>query len=264
MASGQVVSHRKIELQSPEDLRYLLDNATRAAREKIDLNFPPSAAPADGEDDGLRRRVEELALEFVQSTFSLAAQNITVNGLDPPSSLTESLSEQPEEYEPFDGRLATKLQSLYATLESHSHSVAALRREAPANAAAAWRESFAGEMDEDDAAFERARARIAQLRPQGADTNEMDGTKVEEGTLGAGVASDTLPPPPPLDWQSLLQDEGSGLLLRREEIEKTWGISLEELEALKGTLPGTAAKLERAKAVAEYLDGPSHADSGSR
>jgi kinetochor protein Mis14/NSL1 len=52
---------RKIELQSPEDLRYLVDNVSRAAREKIDLHLPPNAAP-EGED-ALRRRVEELVQE---------------------------------------------------------------------------------------------------------------------------------------------------------------------------------------------------------
>ena len=57
--------HRKIELQSPEDLRYLMDNVSRRAREKIDLNLPPSAAP-EGED-ALRRRVEELVHEVSTS-----------------------------------------------------------------------------------------------------------------------------------------------------------------------------------------------------
>ncbi|KAK5295726.1 hypothetical protein LTR16_000709, partial [Cryomyces antarcticus] len=51
-------AHRKIELQSPSDLSYLVQNVSRAARQKIDLHLPPSAAP-EGED-ALRRRVEEL------------------------------------------------------------------------------------------------------------------------------------------------------------------------------------------------------------
>ena len=52
-------THRKIELQSPADLNFLKANATRAAREKIDLHFPPSAAPTTG-DDAMKKRVEEL------------------------------------------------------------------------------------------------------------------------------------------------------------------------------------------------------------
>ncbi len=46
--------HRKIELQSPDDLQYLVSNIRRAANEKIDRDLPPM----EGEDE-LRRRVEE-------------------------------------------------------------------------------------------------------------------------------------------------------------------------------------------------------------
>lgn len=50
--------HRKVELQSPADLTYLIANVSRAAREKLDKHLPPNAAP-DGEDV-MRKRVEEL------------------------------------------------------------------------------------------------------------------------------------------------------------------------------------------------------------
>ncbi len=50
--------YRKIDLQSPSDLTYLVDNIKHAAKEKIDLAIPPSAAP-DGED-AYRTKVEEL------------------------------------------------------------------------------------------------------------------------------------------------------------------------------------------------------------
>lgn len=52
-------AHRRIELQAPADLAYLMNNATRAARAKLDLHFPPSAAPESG-DDAMKKRVEEL------------------------------------------------------------------------------------------------------------------------------------------------------------------------------------------------------------
>lgn len=51
---------RKIEVQSPDDIRFLLDNLSRAAREKIDLHLPPGTAERD---DGLRKRVEEMVFE---------------------------------------------------------------------------------------------------------------------------------------------------------------------------------------------------------
>jgi len=47
--------YRKIELQSPDDLQYLISNVRRAANEKIDKDLPP----IEGEDR-MRRRVEEL------------------------------------------------------------------------------------------------------------------------------------------------------------------------------------------------------------
>ena len=47
--------HRKIELQSPDDLQYLVSNVRRAANEKIDKDLPP----IEGEDK-MRQRVEEL------------------------------------------------------------------------------------------------------------------------------------------------------------------------------------------------------------
>ena len=50
--------HRKIELQEQDDLCYLLNNARRRARERIDLALPP----IEGED-ALRTRVEELVYQ---------------------------------------------------------------------------------------------------------------------------------------------------------------------------------------------------------
>lgn len=49
---------RKIELQSPDDLQYLISNVRRAANEKIDKDLPP----IEGEDK-MRERVEELVNE---------------------------------------------------------------------------------------------------------------------------------------------------------------------------------------------------------
>jgi kinetochor protein Mis14/NSL1 len=52
---------RKIELQAPEDLTYLLANVRRAAAERINEAFPPVEG-ADGEDE-LRNRIERLVEE---------------------------------------------------------------------------------------------------------------------------------------------------------------------------------------------------------
>ena len=55
------VHHRKIDLQSPSDLTFLLNNIKAAAREKLDLAIPLAAMPEG--DDAYRSRVEELVQE---------------------------------------------------------------------------------------------------------------------------------------------------------------------------------------------------------
>lgn len=58
-------AHRKIELQSPEDLTFLINNVRRAAEEHINAAFPP----VDGQDDAgagedeLRVRIEKLVAD---------------------------------------------------------------------------------------------------------------------------------------------------------------------------------------------------------
>ena len=73
-------AHRKVELQSPADLTYIIAKVTAAAREKIDRHLPPDAAP-EGED-AMRQRVEELVDEYVRGTFAAAKENVSINGMD--------------------------------------------------------------------------------------------------------------------------------------------------------------------------------------
>ena len=75
-------THRKIELQSPLDLTYLHQNPPLCAREKLDLHFPPSAAPASASDDVLKSRVEELVSQYLRKVFEDAKSNLAINGLE--------------------------------------------------------------------------------------------------------------------------------------------------------------------------------------
>jgi kinetochor protein Mis14/NSL1 len=75
-------THRKIELQSPLDLSYLINNAHVAARQKLDLHFPPSAAPAQDADDVMKARVDELVQEYIARVFEGVSGNLAVNGLE--------------------------------------------------------------------------------------------------------------------------------------------------------------------------------------
>lgn len=93
--------HRKIELQSLADLTYLQQNLATAAREKLDLHFPPqhsTSAPAEvinlggppiqeqaekePDEDPLRRNVRLLIDSFLQQTFTSASHSLSINGID--------------------------------------------------------------------------------------------------------------------------------------------------------------------------------------
>jgi len=55
-------SSRKIELQAPEDLTYLINNVRCAAADSINAAFPPVEG-ADGQEDELRVRIEQMVNE---------------------------------------------------------------------------------------------------------------------------------------------------------------------------------------------------------
>ncbi len=75
MDSVTAAAYRKIELQSPEDFAYLVDNVRRAAAESVDAAFPPVDGDRGGgaaaKDDDLHLRIEELVNEV--SSFKFGA-----------------------------------------------------------------------------------------------------------------------------------------------------------------------------------------------
>lgn len=109
-------AHRKIELQSPEDLTFLINNVRRAAEEHINAAFPPVDDTQDDGADELRVRIEKLVADvcllaarphqgqikrhikkkkrltyrafssnkqqYISQTFTLAAPNLSINGFD--------------------------------------------------------------------------------------------------------------------------------------------------------------------------------------
>lgn len=66
-------AHRKIELQSPEDLTFLINNVRRAATEHVTAAFPPVEGQDDAEEDELRVRIEKLVddVRAVPSSYPL-------------------------------------------------------------------------------------------------------------------------------------------------------------------------------------------------
>ncbi|THW16707.1 hypothetical protein D6D23_08427 [Aureobasidium pullulans] len=144
-AKTMETTHRKIELQSPLDLIYLRNNTTSTAREKLDLHFPPSAAPESASDDVLRSRVEELVQQYISKVFENAGPNLAVNGLE---------GKEMEE------AMRTKLLNLSAKIENLTLQLANLRRTAPAQAAA----SYAATLEKEEKEFEEARQRAEEQR----------------------------------------------------------------------------------------------------
>lgn len=65
-------AHRKIELQSPDDLRYLIINVTRAAQAKLDTHFPPDAEHSTTTTSSARQKAETL----IQAVLSLLSTRV--------------------------------------------------------------------------------------------------------------------------------------------------------------------------------------------
>ncbi|KAE9985946.1 hypothetical protein BLS_002968 [Venturia inaequalis] len=205
---------RKIELQSPADLSHLQTLSQRAARQKINVAFPPAAQ--EGGEDELRKRVEALVAAYVDQVFRGLKSNILVNGVE----VTDSgdgrggVREVTEEFEPLDTRLAERIRLLEEQKEKLTEKVADLRRVGPEKAAALFEERWAAE----DADFE------GQLESM-LGTSGQD----EKGEI------------------DLVE------LKRWDDVQGTWEKGAEGLVKSKTDLTETVARLERAKGVVEYL-----------
>lgn len=66
-------ANRKVELQSPEDLTYLITNVRRAAAEHIGAAFPP----VDGDDAGTQEDELRVRIEALVNDVRLAGCNRT-------------------------------------------------------------------------------------------------------------------------------------------------------------------------------------------
>jgi kinetochor protein Mis14/NSL1 len=124
-----------------------------------------------------------------------------------------STAHQSEEYEPLDSKLHSRAAELYRKEEDLLEEIAALKREAPLQAAANWREALKGGIERDEEALRDA----------------------SRGVDGQDVKLDV------------------GKRERQEEVERTWGKGVEGLGRLKREMPGTTARMERAKRAADYV-----------
>ncbi|KAL6914397.1 hypothetical protein ACHAPO_005768 [Fusarium lateritium] len=217
MDSESVVSQvqRKIELQAPEDLSYLIANVRRAATERLNEAFPPVEG-ADGEDE-LRNQIEKLVNEYIDKTFSLASPNLSINGLPVIANtfLSETPAEPEEVYEPFDTRKRRRVADLITQEEKLLEDVAALKRSVPATAAANQAEQLRDSLKRDDDMLEARKKQVA----------------TEATEIG-------------LDVQPLERQNG---------VEAGFRDAVEGLGRLKREMPAVVAKMERARVAGEYV-----------
>ncbi|KJZ77289.1 hypothetical protein HIM_03610 [Hirsutella minnesotensis 3608] len=222
MDAESIVSQvqRKIELQDPEDLAYLLANVRRAAADRLDEAFPPVESP-DGADDDLRNQIAALVNDYIDKTFTLAAPNLSINGLPVSESQIRSSSTpsradaEPEAtaYEPFDARKRRRVADLIAAEEKLLEEVAALKRAVPAVAASSHAANVRDALARDD---ELLRDRINR----------------------AAAAPVRLSVPP---------------LERQDGVEASYRGAVDALSRLKRDMPAVVAKMERARVAGEYV-----------
>ncbi|KAF2134566.1 hypothetical protein P153DRAFT_362324 [Dothidotthia symphoricarpi CBS 119687] len=218
--------HRKIELQSPQDLTYLTTQIRTAALQKLNLHLPPVTDSA--EPDDLRTQVEALVDAFVAHVLQGMRHNISINGIDVVASAQawsdsgermEGVISQQElevegvEFEAFDEKLRGRLGSAVLKRDALVAKISQHRRATPAVAARRFEEQWVSEM-------------------QGLEQGQVGG---EEEALG---------------------DEAVMLAMQRQdEVQKNWERAVEGLARLNKGLPETRARLERCGDVVGYLGG---------
>lgn len=234
-------THRKIELQSPEDLTYLITRLRTAARAKLDLHLPPVSTTNGSaqEPDDLRAQTESLVDAFVAQVVHGMRHNISINGLDVVDSsintnaedgvgngtssglglgqTADKVSGQDVEttvFEPYDEKLRARLAAATAQRDALVASISQHRRNTPGVAAARFESTFAMEGE----VLGRAREEELSMAVEG------------EGQGGNVVG-----------------------LERGEEVEGSWERAVRGLAGLNKGLPETRARLERCGDVVGYL-----------
>ncbi|KAK8148664.1 hypothetical protein G3M48_009518 [Beauveria asiatica] len=229
---------RRIELASHKDFAFLIANVRAAAAEHLHAAFPPQS---NGGEDELRNEIEAIVDSYIDRTFTLAAPNLSINGLPAnpadffkPSrsgSRKSSIPPMPSDeasisYEPFDAEKRARVAALVSQEEALLEQVAAMKRAVPAGVAA----KVAAQLDDaaarDDAQLQRALDDAAATGPG------VDGS--DDALLRLLLL--LLPP-----------------LERQEGVEERFRDAVGALGRLKRDMPSVVAKMERARVAGEYV-----------
>ncbi|KAI8633522.1 hypothetical protein F5Y19DRAFT_470757 [Xylariaceae sp. FL1651] len=256
-------SARKIELQAPEDLAYLVANVRRAAASRIDEAFPPVE---DSSEDELRTRIEELVNEYITRTFTLAAPNLSINGLPVDAShflsgtssssssnnsaLVSASAEPDEVFEAFDARKRARVEALTAEEEDLLRDIAHLKKSVPGAVASAWAEAARKGVRDDEEALERVNNAATQpakavtpATTSGTPAGDPDPQAREAGAEGSGKGNSS---------SGGKRRLAIAPLERQDDVENSFEDAVRGLGRLKKEMPAVVARMERARKAGEY------------
>ncbi|KFG79018.1 putative kinetochore protein mis14 [Metarhizium anisopliae] len=234
-------AQRKIELQSPQDLAYLVAKVRGAAAARINEAFPH--VPGQGEDE-LRNQIESLVNEVLYSPLPPPP---------PPSSSTSKSSNSPKAVhrqdlhprraEPVHQRPPRLLDRVPLAIARHARHPRALRRpQAPARRGAHFPR---GKASRGSGGAEALRAPGKAADEQAArvrDAIRRDEEMVEARTAAVAVEAGK-------EGGSLRVDR----LERQDGVEAGFRGAVEALGRLKRDMPSAVAKMERARVAGEYV-----------
>jgi len=157
-------------------------------------------------------------LQYIKNTFNAAKHSMSINGMDSREMDAElAKAQEGEEIEPFDTKLAQRIQALSAQIEHHTLQLANLRRNAPSETSQRFQDSF----EKDSEAYE---ARLAK----------DEEVQLEEAKRMQVVV---------------------GEMERMDEVQGTWYKGAETLSGLKSGLGNTVARMEKAREAVTVVQG---------
>ncbi|KAG6209018.1 hypothetical protein E4U35_007767 [Claviceps purpurea] len=211
-------NQRRIELQSPEDLAYLISNVRKAATAHLEEALPRIEGQRE---DRLREDIAALVNQYIDQTFRLCSDNLSINGIPFTSDQYETFTTcTPQAYEPFDGRTRQRVADLITQEEKLLEEVAALKRSVPAQAAAEHAARIEAAIRRDEELVQRCREEVGRRAEEQS-----------EGVLALG------------------NEKGS----RQEGMEEGFRGAVEGLGMLKRDMPAVVARMERARVAGEYV-----------
>jgi kinetochor protein Mis14/NSL1 len=155
-------------------------------------------------------------VQYIRNTFNAAKDSISINGMDSREMEAElAKAQEGEEFEPFDTKLAQRLQTLTAKIDHETLQLANLRKNAPVETAQRFQQSFEKQEETQEARL----AKAEQERLEVAKDTKMEVGEVE----------------------------------RMEEVQGSWQKGSEKVAALKTGMGSTVARIEKARKAVEVV-----------